>query len=94
MNYEGLPESLQDAARLYMENGVDPGSFLGACFENDLVGAFAAADMENTERMLDIVGWLYNECPLSARGPGMVKKWGALGGLKGVKASSEAGEDA
>lgn len=63
IDYSGLPESLQDGARLWIERGYWPGGFLTAVIENNLVEAFGRADTFNFARLGKIVGWWYNEAP-------------------------------
>lgn len=62
-DYSGLPESLRDGARLWIEHGVVPGGFLCAVIKNDLEESFALADAENGRLLCDIVRWWYNEAP-------------------------------
>lgn len=68
MNYALLPEHIREGMQRYIEHGVEPGSFLRAALENDLVESFACADADNLARMFDIVKFLYNECPMVCRG--------------------------
>jgi len=49
--------------RLYVEQGVLPGSFLRAVISNNLVEAFAQADSTNILRLFDYANFLYNEVP-------------------------------
>lgn len=63
VRYDRLPEILREGARLWIEEGIHPGSFLTAVIENDLTEAFSRADDTNLERMHDIVRWWYNEAP-------------------------------
>ncbi len=67
-NYDKLPEHMQEAARLYIEEGEMPGNFLVAVLTNNLVEAFARADDINQDCMHVWVGWLYNEIPMGAWG--------------------------
>lgn len=68
MKYSGLPEHMRDGARLYVEHGVAPGSFLTAVICNDLRKAMERADHINRERLFDIVCWFYNEAPAQCWG--------------------------
>ena len=54
MNYDLLPEHIRKGARLYIEHGVIPGSFLQAIICNDLTESFKRADDVNRVRMFDI----------------------------------------
>lgn len=64
LNYEQLPESLRGGMKRYFEHGIEPGSFLMAVLENNLMEAFLCADEGNRARMLEIAYWLYNEVPI------------------------------
>ncbi len=76
IDYSRLPAHMQDGARRYVEQHCRVGSFLTAVLENDLVGAYSAADEENTAAMRDWAAWLYNECPAEAWGsPDKVTAW-------------------
>jgi len=75
-NYDTLPEHMREPAQLYIERGIEPGSFLLAVLGNDLVGAFARADQINTAVMDDWACWLYNDVPSAAWGsPEKVAAW-------------------
>ena len=76
IDYELLPEHIRGGARLYLEQGIKAGSFLMACFEDKLVNSFGQADATNRAAMPSIVQWLYNECPMQARGSEeKVRQW-------------------
>jgi len=47
----------------YFEQGIIPGSFLGAVLRNDLQGAIGQADDDNIKCIHSIVAWLYNYAP-------------------------------
>lgn len=62
--------------KLYIENGIEPGSFLTAVLENDLMEAFGRADDINRERLFDYCSFLYNEAPPACFGSKeKVKLW-------------------
>lgn len=63
IDYSDLPDHMQDAMRLYMERGIEPGSFLMAVLCNDLMGAVSRADHINASRLKDYAAWLYNNAP-------------------------------
>jgi len=76
IDYSALPEHMQDGARLYMEHGIAPGSFLTAILCNDFMGACAKADRINRERLFDYAQWLYNHAPRSSFGSrARVENW-------------------
>ena len=63
VDYSGLPEHMQDGMRRYIENGLEPGSFLAAVLCNDFIGAVGKADHINEARLKDYTIWLYNCAP-------------------------------
>lgn len=76
IDYSGLPEHMQGAMRLYMERGIEPGSFLLAVLSNDLMGAIGRADSINKHRLNEYAMWLYNDAPSASFGsPEKVKQW-------------------
>ncbi len=85
LSYEGLPRTLREGTRLYIEQGILPGSFLRAVISNDLRESFAQADHVNQDRMFQIVQWFYNECPIPAWGSkDKMMQWKKAGGMKGI----------
>lgn len=84
--YDDLPEHMQDGMRLYIERGIEGGSFMMAVLCNDLMGACGRADHINRERLFDYCNFLYNEAPSSCWGSSeKVEAWIARGGLHGNK---------
>lgn len=76
VNYDNLPIHMQNSIRLYVEEKIEPGSFLFAVLSNDLTQAFGRADEINREAMFDWANWLYNECPRNIWGSReIVQKW-------------------
>lgn len=63
IDYSKLPEHIRQAAKLYIEKKVKPGSFLSAVISNKLVESFAQADDINRSRLFDIAGFFYDEAP-------------------------------
>jgi len=83
INYDNLPCHMQDAARLYVEHGIQPGSFLTAVICNDLAGAIGRADDMNRAAMQDWVNFFYNDAPSICWGsPAKFNAWIAQGGMK------------
>lgn len=68
IDYSKLPEHMQDGMRLYIERGIEPGSFLYAVLCNDLMGAFGRADSVNQSRIKDYCQFLYNDAPSQSHG--------------------------
>ena len=76
IDYSGLPDHMQDGMRRYIENHVEPGSFLLSVLSNDLFGACERADYINRYRLFDIVQWLYCYAPAGSWGcTEAVKAW-------------------
>lgn len=76
LDYSSLPEGLEGCMRRYIEDRLQPGSFLSAVLENNLRESFATADNVNRYAMFDIVSWVYNNAPASCWGsPEKVKQW-------------------
>lgn len=92
IDYSQLPEHMQEGARLYVEHGIEPGSFMHAALSNNLIGAFNTADHINLTRMEDWALWLYSECPFAARGSReKVEAWIKAGGLSGIQREAREG---
>ena len=76
LNYDKLPSGLVPGMQLYIEEGVQPGSFLTAVLCNNLRESFAKADDFNQKLMFEIVKWMWNEIPATCWGsPKAVLKW-------------------
>jgi len=87
-----LPDHMQHGFAEYVLYGQPMGHFGTACLEDRLVAAFSAADQINTARMADTASWLYNHCPIDARGSqAKVRAWIEQGGLVGWMAQQAAG---
>lgn len=79
INYESCPEHVRGGLKRYIEDCVEPGSFLVAVLSNDLFGAFGKADIKNRYDMFEIVSWIYNNAPNNCHGSrDIVRAW--LGG--------------
>ncbi len=71
-----IPEHMRAGMERYMEQGVNPGSFLTAVLSNDLVVAALCADSINRPRLHDYCMWLYNYAPSGSFGsPEAVNNW-------------------
>jgi len=85
---EDLPEHMRGGVRRYLHDGIAPGSFLKAVMENDLVGAFGAADVVNRRIMWNYANMLYNAFPARSSGcwgsAQAVEDWQDVGGLSGL----------
>ena len=76
MDYELIPEHMREGMQLYLEDGVEPGSFLRALLENNFIEACRRADNINRYRLLDWADFLWNEMPGDSWGsPEKVRVW-------------------
>lgn len=90
INYSNLPPHMHGAIQRYIDNGIEPGSFLKAVLSNDLVQAFGAADEFNSAAMRDWAMFLYNEAPSGCWGSReKVHNWIKQGGIEGMNKSME-----
>ena len=86
INYSQLPNYMQDAVRMYIEDGVIPGDFLRYIFQNDFVHAASHADDHNRHLLFTYAGFLYMDAPSQCWGSAAkVKEWHKQGGLNGLK---------
>lgn len=86
LNYEMLPEHMQDGMRRYVEQGIPPGGFATAVLENKLAESFLKADTDNTHYMREWAVFMWEEMPTAAWGSTeKVAAWIAHNGLKGIK---------
>lgn len=84
--YANIPGYTQQQLEHYVRNGTSTGGFVQAVFENDLQGAFGAADLENLRALEYIVKWVYNVSPTECWGnKEKVKAWRAQHGLVGLQ---------
>ena len=61
---------------LYITRGIEPGSFLMAVLENNLMEAFGRADEMNRGSMFEICQFVYNHLPAACHGsPEKVSRW-------------------
>lgn len=93
--FDKIPEYMHDAVRRYVENGIQPGSFLEAIFSNDLKQAFWRADDTNRyviHAWVDFICW---GVPASCQGSvENFQNWVKMGGLNGhSKREQENAED-
>lgn len=58
-----IPERMMPGIRLYIDQGIIPGSFLQAVICNDLREAVGCADDENLANLPAFVQYFYNEAP-------------------------------
>jgi hypothetical protein len=83
-NHPKFPEHMKHGIELYVNKGIEPGGFMRAVLENDLVEALAKADHTNILLLLEIVQFMFWEIPASSWGdPEAVSAWIQGGGLEG-----------
>ena len=76
-------EHLEGPLTRYLEHGLQPGSFLTAVLENNLVEAVGKADAVNKLYLTDIVMFIHNRIPSGSWGhKGVVEEWQEM--LKGA----------
>lgn len=63
-----LPHHMVRGMRLYIENGIEPGSFMMSVLCNDLKGAIGRADHVNSQFLGNIVSWLVSNAPSTCWG--------------------------
>ena len=57
-----------DSIMNYVEKGWEPGGFVRAVLENDLMGAMGKADSYNRATLFQITSYIYNDIPSSSHG--------------------------
>ena len=81
---------MQAGMRLWVEHGLEPGSFASALLKNNLRAAFECADCNNTRHMRDWVVWCVMELPARCWGSEeSFNAWAAHGGRSGLQAKVE-----
>lgn len=79
-----IPEHMRGGLRLYIEEGIEPGSFLTAVLCNDLRGAVGKADHINIHRIVEWMQFLYNHAPAGCWGSKEnYEAWIKHGGMRG-----------
>ena len=77
-----IPGYMVGGLRRYIENGIEPGSFLTAVICNDLKEACGRADDTNRYRLFQYVEFFYNYAPSDCWGsPEKYAAWINQGGL-------------
>ena len=85
ISYEGIPAHMRSGTKLYIENGIPPGSFLTAVICNDLFLACGKADDINRHVLWEWCKFFYNEAPSTCFGsPEKMNKWMNHRGLDGI----------
>lgn len=80
-----LPHHMHDAMKLYVQSGIEPGSFLTAVLCNDLKESVVRADSINILYLTNIVSYCYNFLPQGSWGShDNYAEWVSGGGLEGM----------
>jgi hypothetical protein len=80
-----IPQRMRGAALRYVMDGIQPGSFMTAVFENNLYEAVCCADDENRHRLYEYAMML-NAVPSGCWGSrDKVSAWMKAGGLNGIR---------
>lgn len=61
--YENIPEQFRGGLERYFEQGIEPGHFMQAVLQNNLIDAVSRADEPSLAALKTIVQWLYCEAP-------------------------------
>ena len=76
MNYELIPEHMRGGVRRYLEEGIEPGSFLLSLLENNFIRVCRQADATNRELLFVWAEFLWWEMPGGSWGsPEKVEAW-------------------
>ncbi len=63
-----IPDYMWDGVVNYLTHGIEPGSFLRAVFENNLMEAFGRANSTNRANMFEWTQFIYNYVPRDCHG--------------------------
>ena len=75
-SYPGVRQDTIDTINNYVTKGWEPGSFVMAVLENNLMEAFGRADLGNRASLFEICDYIYNYIPSGAHGsPERVQAW-------------------
>ncbi len=75
-DYTLIREDVLESLKMYVDDRIPTGSFLGAVLSNDLRGAMMRADDDNLATLFHIVAYVYNEIPSECWGsPERVNAW-------------------
>jgi len=81
-NWSLIPDYMIGGLRRYIENGIEPASFLFAVVSNNLRRAFECADGTNVHHIRNYLEFLYSYAPAECWGsPAKVEAWIKQGGL-------------
>ncbi|MBT4111515.1 hypothetical protein HOE37_06685 [Candidatus Woesearchaeota archaeon] len=70
---------MQEGMQLWIEYGIDGGSFLMSILSNDFLGACSRADYINQKELFSFAMFLANEAPIGCFGsPAIIENWKGL----------------
>lgn len=77
VDYNKVPVPyMTNSVKLWVENGIRPGSFLTAVLANDFVSATVKADSLNKTKLTEWAQFIYNELPQDSWGSyEKLKEW-------------------
>ncbi len=79
-----IPSHMHWGIAAYVVEGIEPGDFLRAIFENNLTLAAKTADHINQQHLFDYASLLHCAVPITCFGsPKAVRHWMASGGILG-----------
>lgn len=58
-----IPQTTKETIDRFVQYGCNPGGFVTAVLENNLMEAVGRADSENLENLQDICSYIYNKIP-------------------------------
>ena len=72
----GIPNHMRESIIRYCTEGTNPGHFLSAVINNDLVKAVQLADLSNRKLLANYVTWFFNYAPAGCWGkPNSTETW-------------------
>ncbi len=81
-----IPDYMRKQLASYVDQGTQPGDFLGCVLSNDLRGAFHHADFANIRRIRDFLMFLDAHVPAICWGSKPeFEEWMRIGGLTGFR---------
>lgn len=89
-SHPGVRDDTIESINNYVTKGWEPGSFVTAVMENNLMEALGQADMGNRLAIFEICEYVYNDTPATCHGsPEKVREWLLHGGLEGLQKESQ-----
>ncbi len=74
--FKKIPDRTMAALKRYVEHRIQPGHFLTAVLENNLMESLGRADEDNRAAIFEICMYIYNEIPGLCHGsPERVRNW-------------------